>query len=878
MKKANTDKEKSRIPRFASSVLRFLTPDENRASITGDYEEMFDELARRKGPLAARAWYNAQVFKSFPLLAAGLISGRFYMLMTDLKLAIRNLLKSKGYSILNVAGLALGMAVGFLMLLFVFQETSFDRFHEKRDRIFRFSNAVAVEGRQMNLLGLPGPLGPLLKETFPEVANATRLRSRGDLSVAQGEEKIELRQTIYAEPDFFKIFTARVLQGDREKMLEPPYSLVLTDESAKRLFGSEDPVGKIVMVNQKDPYTVTGVIKKFPPNSHLQFDALVSLATRQKANGDVDIWMGFNFPTYLELRPGASIADLIPKFQKVLEDNLPAAIKALNVKTELGLTPLPRIHLYSQSENEFIPPGNPAYIRILTLISFFILLLAGINFVTLSTARAGRRAKEIGIRKVLGAERRRLIAQFLGESVMLSLISLTAAIGLIYLLLPVFNRLIAQNLSFQPFQGIFVLLGLLGLALAVGLLAGIYPALVLSGFSPQSTLKSQTGAGRKRGILRGGLVTFQYVVSIALICCTLIVHEQLRFLRNYDLGYDKDQLAAIPLVVGPNAERPEVLKSEVLKIPGVERAVLCDSVPARDNNETIFRFEGVAAGDRQVLPRVKTDGDYLSTLGLTLAAGRDFDKTRPADRTAVLLNETLVRKLGWTEPLGKTIHMTDTDDKMGFTETPLTVIGVVKDFNFESLHTPLRGQVILNQDKDFSTLLVKLRANAIQETMTRLGRVWKSLEPNRPFTYVFLSENFDRLYRTDQRLGQVFIFFTLLALFVAGLGLFGLAAFTAERRTKEIGIRKVLGASISDIIGLLTRDFVRFVLLANLIAWPVAYVAMKSWTRSFAYRAEFNPLLFAGAGAAALLLAVLTVGLRTVKTSTANPVKSLRYE
>ncbi|MEN6310168.1 MAG: FtsX-like permease family protein, partial [Acidobacteriota bacterium] len=584
-----------------------------------------------------------------------------------------------------------------------------------------------------------------------------------------------------------------------------------------------------------------------------------------------------NFITYLELRPNASPADVLAKSQRILEDNLPAPLKAMKIQTTLGLQPLPRIHLYSHTEEELSPPGNPAYIRILTLIAVFILLLAGINFVTLSTARAGRRAKEVGIRKVLGAERRRLIVQFLGESVLLSALSLAAAIGLIYLFLPVFNRLIAQTLSFQPFQNGFVLPGLLGLALVVGLLAGLYPALVLSGFSPQAALKSHAGAGGARRFLRRVLVTFQYVISIALICCTLTVHNQLRFLKNYDLGYAKDQLVEFPLA-GQLARKPDVFKAEVLKIPGVDKATLVSSVPLRDNSETIFTFEGAAAGDRQVLPRVFTDVDYLPAMGLTLAAGRNFDTNLPTDKDAVILNETLVRRLGWTDPVGKSVKMTDINDNREFHDVALTVIGVVKDYHFESLHTPLRGQVILNRNQDLGTLLVKLRADAIPSTMKDAERIWKSLEPSRPFGYTFQSQNFDRLYRTDLRLGQVFIFFTLPALFVAGLGLFGLAAFTAEQRTKEIGIRKVLGASVANIMTLLTRDFVRWVLLANAIAWPVAYLAMKSWTRSFAYRADFNPFLFLAAGAAALLLAILTVSLRTLKASTSNPSQSLRHE
>ncbi|MBN1937963.1 MAG: ABC transporter permease [Candidatus Aminicenantes bacterium] len=866
------------LPRFAARLLRMLLPVENRESVMGDYEEMFADLAGRKGRLAARAWYGAQVFKSVPMFVAGIFTGRMFMLKTDFKLAVRNMRKAKGFTFLNIAGLALGMAVGFLMLLFVFQETSFDRFHEKSDRIFRFSNRVRAEDRQMDITGVPGPFGPLLADTFPEVANVARLRTRGTVPVILDGRSFEIRNALYADPGFFDVFSARVIGGDQKTMLEVPFSLVLTDETAQRLFGKEDPVGRIVQVNRKDPYTVTGVVRKFPSNSHLRFDALVSLSTREKLNGDVGIWLGFNFKTYVELRPGAAPAALLPRFQEALDDNADPAMKeSMNITTTLGLTPLKRIHLHSHAEDEIVPPGNPAYIRILALIAFFILLLAGINFVTLSTARAGRRAKEIGIRKVLGAERRRLVGQFLGESVLLSCLSLSAAIGIIYFLLPLFNRLIAQDLSFQPFRNGIVLIGLLGLAVVIGLLAGIYPALVLSGFTPQRTLKANTGPGRERRFLRNGLVTFQYAVSIALICCTLIVYHQLKFLRTYDLGYNRNQLVEVPLL-GQTAGRSDIFKAEVLKIPGVQQAAICSASPYAVGGETLFRFEGAPAGDRQVLPLVETDCDFLPTLGLSLAAGRNFDRERPADQTAALINQTLARKTGWDNPLGKTIYMTDVDENREFIETPVTVIGVVKDYHFESLHTPLRGQIILNRPARGSNLLVKLREEAIPASLAGMERAWKALEPNRPFGSKFLSEAFDRLYRTEQRLGQVFIFFTLLALFVAGLGLFGLAAYTAERRTREIGIRKILGASAVQIAGMLSREFVRWVLLANLLAWPAAYLAMRTWSASFPYRPGFNPLLFVAAGTAALLLAALTVSLRTMKTSRATPVKSLRYE
>jgi putative ABC transport system permease protein len=511
------------------------------------------------------------------------------------------------------------------------------------------------------------------------------------------------------------------------------------------------------------------------------------------------------------------------------------------------------------------------------MIALFILILAGINFVNLSTARAVRRAKEVGVRKVLGAERRRLVVQFLGESVLLCVLSLTVAVGLIYLILPLFNQLITPSLSFLPFQSGFILTALLGMAVLVGLLAGLYPAFVLARYGPRDALKPASSPKRGRRLFRNVLVTFQYVISIALVCCTLIIQSQLQYVKNYDAGFKKEQVVDIPLLY-QFADKRGVFKDEVARLTGVESASLCASPPGRVDQENLFRFEGSAENDRLVLPTVDTDGDYLKTLGLSLAAGRDFSKDLATDAKAVILNETLVRDLGWDNPLGKTVKMIEGDPDRQFIEVSYTVIGVVRDYNFESLHAPIRGLVILNLNRSIESLLVKLRTGNLPATLKEIESVAKTIEPNRPFRAVFLSESFDQMYRSEERMGKIFVSFALLALFVAGLGLFGLAAYTAESRTKEVGIRKTLGASVPSVILLLTKEFVRWVLLANVIAWPIAFFSMNKWLQNFAYRAGFNPFLFLAAGALALVLAVAAVGLKTAGAAAANPVRSLRYE
>ena len=788
-----------------------------------------------------------------------------------LKTAVRNLLKRKLFSFINVAGLSLGLAVSFLILLFVWNELSYDRFHKDYASIYRLAIEIKLPDRQMGVPSAPAPFGPALAAGFPEVAGAARLRSQGGGVVAVEDKLFTAPAFVYTEPALFDLLTVRTVAGDPKTMLSTPFSLVLTEETARQWFGAGNPLGRTVKVNSRDLYTVTGIVRKMPANSHLKFEALASLSTLAKLRGDLDNWMGFNYMTYVRLAGKPDTAALTKKFQDLLLANIPDQIRKLVTEISLSLQPLSGIHLNSHLEGELEAPGNPALIRTLVTIALFILLIACINFMNLSTAHAAGRAKEVGMRKILGAERRKLIVQFFGESLLMSAAGLVLAVGLAALLLPVFNSLLVRELSFATVGAGGLLLGLCGIALVVGLAAGAYPALFLSSFGPLEALKSRFKAGRAHGLFRSGLVTLQYAISIALIASALVVQAQLRFVKNYDLGFNKDQVVEIGL---RGKLSPQAFKNEVLAQPGVLKAGLSSGFSNR--NETLFAFEG-ASSDKLALPIMIGDPDFLGTLEIELAAGRNFSPDLPSDKKALIINETLARQVGWKDPLGKTIKMTEVDDKRNFVEVPYTVIGVVRDFHFTSLHEKMRGQ-LLGWSDDVGALYVKLRPGATADTLKAIEGIWRRMEPSFPFRFSFLDAAFDRYYRTEMRLGRIFIGLTVIAVVVACLGLLGLASFAAEQRTKEIGVRKVLGASTTGVVALLSRQFMKWVVLANVAAWPVAYWAMAKWLQAFAYRITLGPWIFLASGLAALALAFLTIGARTVRAAAANPVRALRYE
>jgi putative ABC transport system permease protein len=801
------------------------------------------------------------------------------MLRNYLKTSLRNLWKRKSFSLINIVGLAIGMAVSFMILLYVWNEVTYDRFHENAAHIYRLATKIDAQGRHLEVASVPAPLGPALVDQFPEVARSARLRDFGTRIVSYEDKLYEESQIYHADPDLFRVFTIPIVRGNPETWLQAPFQMLLTEEMAEKYFGSEDPLGKSIKLDNRYAYTISGIVGKMPENSHFKFNMIGSLSSLQQIRKDLHMWMGFNYATYLLMEGDPSIEEITTKYNDLLMSNIPDQFKQLGAEVEIFLQPMKSIHLHSHLEGEMEPPGNPAFIRILTTIALFILLIACINFMNLATAQSSKRAKEVGMRKVLGAHRGKLIGQFMGESLLLSFISLIIAVMLIIVLLPVFNNLVEKELVFNPAQNGIILLGLVGITLLAGFFAGAYPAFFLSAFIPLEVLKSRFKAGKGHRFFRNGLVTLQYIISITLIISTFVIFYQLHHVKNRDLGFDKEQVAVISLT-GQVSQKHDVFKNEILRLPGVIKAAGSSTVPGRGLSETMFTFEGVDQ-KKQVLPITEIDADYLETMDMQVVAGRGFSKDHPGDNKAMILNETLVRQLGWDEPVGKTVAMMDLadydDPGKGFVEVPYTVIGVVRDFHFESLHEKIRGH-LMKMSGEVNRVSVRLRPGNIAGTLGSIQNIWRELEPAYPFSYVFLDESFDRLYRSEQRMGQIFISFTLMAIFISCLGLFGLASFTADQRTKEIGIRKVLGASVSNVVLLLSKDFTKWVILANVVAWPVAYWVMKRWLQGFAYRISLTFWIFIFSGVLAVIIALLTVSTKALRAAVANPANSLRYE
>lgn len=797
------------------------------------------------------------------------------MIKNYLKTALRNLWRKKSFSAINIIGLAIGMSVSILMLLFVLNEVTYDRFNTDSQNIYRIALNIDAQGRILNIPSVPAPMGPALADNFPEVAQVGRLRTWGDVLISYEEKLIEESRIIYADSGIFDIFSIDVVRGDPKTFLEAPFNLVITEEMAEKYFGDEDPMNKALKFDNEDVYTVSGVVKKMPDNSHFKFNILISLPTLNRTGDGLDSWMNFNFYTYFKLQKNASTEGLSEKFHTLLMDNTPEQIKQLDIKIDLYLEPLTSIHLHSHTEGEMEPGGNVAYIWILTTIAIFVLLIACINFMNLSTAQSVHRAKEVGMRKVLGAQRGKLIIQFLGETMLLSFLSFVLSMLLIQILLPAFNQLSQKELAFNPFQNWMVTLGFIGITIFVGLIAGTYPAFFLSSDSPIDVFRSQFKAGRGHRFFRNGLVTFQYVISIALICSTFIVFFQMRFVKEFDLGFENEQVMVIHYR-GQMGNQRDVFKSKIMEVPGVISASNSQTVPGMGRNETFFAFEGFNQGKPKVYSFTGADEDYLETLGMELSVGRFFSKDFPGDNKTVVLNESLVDEVGWENPLGKIVRMTDVIDEK-FVEVSYTVIGVVKDFHYESLREKIRGFVIMKSDAG-SRLSVKTRPENISGTIRSIEKIWNEMSPAYPFEYSFLDDAFDRMYSTEQRIGKIFLAFTLITIFVACLGLFGLASFTAEQRTKEIGIRKILGASVANVVLLLSRQFTKWVLLANVIAWPLVYFTMRIWLQNFAYRIDLGIWIFVLSGVIALGIALLSVSTKAVRAATANPVQSLRYE
>ncbi len=805
------------------------------------------------------------------------------MFTNYLKIALRNLLKSKGYTFINVAGLAVGLACCLLILLFVRDELSYDRHYEQADRIYRITLEALLGEQEINGPISPAPMAQALVTDYPEVVQATRLFTfSGETFVRYEDKRFVEERFFFGDSTVFEVFSFLLLRGDPETALVEPLTVVLTESTAQKYFGPDDPIGQTIEVDGDD-YRVTGVTTDVPENSHFHFDFLGSLGTL--GNSRNPMWVSNNFRTYFILAEGHTAEDLEAKFPAMVEKYAgPQVEEILGItveqffasggKFEFHVQALTDIHLHSQLNYEIEPNGDITYVYAFSIIAFLILLIACINFMNLATARSAGRAKEVGVRKVLGSNRRQLTLQFLMESMLLSVVALGVALVLAVVLLPVFNTLAGKTLVIDYGDGV-MLAGLIGLAVMVGLLAGSYPAFFLASFRIVNVLKGQGQAGLKSSRLRSGLVVFQFVISIALMIGTAMVYRQVDFVQNKHLGFEKEHVIVLERfdALGP---QQDAFKEQLLQHPNVVAVAGANTLPGRTFGDTSFFPEGAPPDQLRNIRLLFTDFDLFETLNLELVDGRFFSRDFSTDSTAIILNEAAVKEFGLTveEAVGKRLV------SPGFGEDEaqfISIIGVMKDFHFQSLHDAIRPLGVFI-GRTLPYLAVRVRPDDIPGTLARLETAWQAFAPDQPFTYSFLDSDVDALYQADQRQGSLFGIFALWAIVIACLGLFGLAAFTAEQRTKEIGVRKVLGATVPGIIVLLSKEFTKLVGIAFVVAAPLAYLFIDRWLQDFAFRVDISWWIFLMAGLAALVIAWLTVSYQSIRAALTNPVDALRYE
>lgn len=797
------------------------------------------------------------------------------MFRNYVKIAFRNLWKNRVYSGINVFGLAVGLATCLVITLYVADELSYDRHHKRADRIYRVVHHATWDEGNLNLAPTSAPYGPTLKQNYPEIEQAVRILGEGGGPMQYGETKIEVDDVLFAEQGLFQVFTYPFLFGDPNTALSKPESIVLTKELALRLFGdAAKAMGKTIYFENHFGNVVTGVIDNVPANSHLTFSGLRSLPT-----GFSGGWQEFNLYTYLLLREGTNPQTLTAKFPAFFERYIKPEMG--NVTYKMELQPITSIHLHSNLDYEIGPNGSSRTVSVFAVIGGLILLLAGINYMNLSTARSAIRIREVGVRKAVGSGRGQLAGLFFTETLLLTLVATVLGVCIAQGMMPFFTNLTGKNLSIWQFGTGYSLAAIAGFALITGLLSGCYPALFLSGSRTVAALREQLGKQSGTIAFRKTLVTFQFVITITLIAASGIIYQQLRFSLDKELGFNKEQVLTFHLNEEKTRTKIPAIKAQLLNNPLIE-GVAAASNPLGTNSlgggGYFFEIDGQMTQSSRITQNFMVDGDFLKTMEIGLVQGRSFSDAIPADRSnAILVNETLVKELGWKDPIGKRVKFF-IDNKGTLAER--RVVGVVNDFHTHSLQhkiEPLALQMPPSPNEE-DNLYVKIRPGQAADALVFIEKTYRQFEPGSVFTYQFLDQNFARQYAAEQNQSQILLIFSALAIFIACLGLFGLAAFAAEQRTKEIGVRKVLGASVASIVALLSKDFLKLVLIAIVIASPVAWYAMHRWLENFAYKIDMSWWVFALAGLLAIGIALLTVSFQSVKAALMNPVKSLRSE
>ncbi|MGZ3778709.1 MAG: ABC transporter permease, partial [Mucilaginibacter sp.] len=795
------------------------------------------------------------------------------MIRNYIKTAVRSLLKNKGFTAINIFGLALGLTACLLIVLYVVDELSFDRYNTKSDRIYRANEDLKLGNNNVQYAVCMAPLAQTLKSEFPEVEDATRLKNGGGFHVKKGNENILEYGNVFADQNVFNVFTLPMIHGDPATALKNPNRVVITESTAKRYFNSDDVVGQTLKIDNNQLLNITGVIKDIPKQSHFNFNFFVSMASWPDSRSTK--WLRSDYVTYILFKKGADVKAFEKKLPAFLNNHSSGEMQSeLHLTMDafekggsyfrLNLTPLTDIHLHSNRSGELGHNGTVQYVYIFSAIAAFILLIACVNFMNLSTARSSSRAREVGVRKVLGAPRKYLVAQFLTESVLVTLAAAVIALVAATLLLPAFNKLADKELVFNVQISIWLLPSLAAIVVVVGCLAGSYPAFFLSAFQPINVLKGKLAAGFQGGRLRSVLVVFQFGISIFLIIGTLVIYNQLNYIQTKNLGYDRNQVLIINKAFELGSHT-KTFKDEVKQLPGVTNATLTGFLPTSQSRSTTIFFKDATADTRQaIFPQYWTvDENYIPTLDMKIVAGRNFSSQMPTDSTGLVINETAAKFLGFKDPINKTLYRNV--DANSSHAKPYHIIGVVKDFHFASLRENITP-VVFVQGEDTGDLSVRVSASNLPALIGQIKSKWESLTQSH-FEYSFMDQNFEASYRSEQRSGTIFLIFTVLAIIIACLGLFGLAAYAAEQRTKEIGIRKILGASVSMIVGTLSKDFIKLVLISIIVSTPLAWFLMNKWLQDFAYRISISWWMIATAALTAIVIALITISFQSIKAA-----------
>lgn len=883
-------------PEKVLRFLRWFCADSFHEEVEGDLWELYQEevelhglkSARRRFLFTALKYVNPYFFGKRQLSPN--LENHRTMINHYFKISTRQLLKHKFFTLINIAGFAIGLAACLLILLFLNQETSYDQFHPKANQIYRLYH----EGKKGERSGISPvvstPVAESMLNEFPEIVNAARIAPRmydaGENQIRRTDRKKNVFDEgfIYADPTFLEMFEYPILEGNLKSALKQPNSVVITERKAKQFFAEANPIGQTIILNDSEEsiYKITGVLKDLPLNTHLKFDYLLSMEGLEVSK--IPNWGFTNFTAYFELSPDADAAELEAKFpdfvQKYEREDILKMMEVGDNYFRYKLQSVQDIHLHSAGMMDFWSHGDITYVRLFAIIALFILLIAAINFMNLTTARSANRAKEVGLRKVLGSEKGQLIGQFLTESVIVSLISFILAILIANQFLPVFNQITGMEFTF-PWRETWLLPSLFGVAFLIGILSGLYPAVYLSSFKPLKVLKGKLSSGSKGSRLRSSLVIIQFTASIGLIISSLVVWKQMDYIQNKKLGFEKEQVLIVEdsYMLGSHFD---TFKSELKELPEVKNVSASAYLPVDG-----YRYNGcgtwLPGQDPETsevgLAKFYVDHDYVETLGMNIVEGRDFNEEIRSDSQAILLNQRAVEMLGLENPVGKQVSSyTYLDSETGelLFET-YTVVGVLEDFHFKSLKEEIYGlSLVVGNSR--RTTMVKANSPDMMGLLSKVESKWKELLPSQGFRYHFLDEQFDKMYAFEARAGNIFALLTGLAIFIACLGLFALATYMAEQRSKEIGVRKVLGATTSDIVFLLTKNFALLVFISLLIAIPFAWYFMKDWLSDFAYQMEMSWGIFVIAGISALLIAVFSTGFQAMKAALANPVEAIRDE